>query len=132
MRHSDYRGLEKNAQVLDEEYEGLSARSVDDHYNIPFSPNSSSDFMNDSNNRQEHSLFSFVAPKKSKAKKKNNKDNVNKVVEEDSSTLEDKPQPARGRLVSREYNDFLFDMEAEDDFSESKNKGKSYLSFLSE
>jgi hypothetical protein len=76
MRHSDYRGLEKDAQALNEEYQGALARSVDDHYNYPFSPNSSSEFLTDSANRQEHSLFSFVAPKSKKSKTKKNKNST--------------------------------------------------------
>ena len=123
MRHSDYRGLEKNAQTWDEEYQGLQARSVDDHYNYPFSPNSSGEFLNDGTSRQEHSLVSFVAPKKSKSKKKNNKDSatINKVVEEEPPTLEEKLPQTRGRLVSREYNDIQFDMEPEDDHRGPRN-----------
>ncbi|CAF5047866.1 unnamed protein product [Rotaria sp. Silwood1] len=66
MRHSDFRGLEKNAQTLDEEYDGVLARSVDDHYNYPVSPISHGEFMGDGSTRNEHSLFAFVAPKQKK------------------------------------------------------------------
>ena len=126
MRHSDYRGLEKNAQAFDEEYEGVSARSVDDHYNYPFSPNSSNELMNDSaTGRQEHSLFSFVAPKKPKSKKKN-KDTaaVNKVLEEEPSSLfEFSTQSPRGRLPSRDFDDTQFVMESDDDLRKPMNEG---------
>jgi hypothetical protein len=123
MRHSDYRGLEKNAHTLDEEYQGLSARSVDDHYNYPFSPNSSGEFMPDTSNRQEHSLVSF-AVSKPKKKKKTNKDtfNVNKVVEEEPIIFEEKTKQIRGRLPSRD--DTQFDMEPEDDLGSSTTQGK--------
>ena len=128
MRHSDYRGLEKNAQAYDEEYEGVSARSVDDHYNYPFSPNSSNELMNDSaTGRQEHSLFSFVATKKPKPKKKN-KDTaaaaVNKVLEEEPSPLfEFQTQSPRGRLPSRDFDDTQFVMESDDDLRRPMNEG---------
>jgi hypothetical protein len=127
MRHSDFRGLEKNAQAYDEEYEGLSARSVDDHYNMPFSPNSSSEFMADSSSRQEqHTLFSFVAPTKQKKKKKP-KDSVatSKLEEEDDlSTIEEKPPQTRAPARSREYSDIQFEMEPEDYSGRSGNEGK--------
>jgi hypothetical protein len=115
MRHSDIRGLEKNAQVLDDEYEGLFARSIDDHYHVPFSPNSSNEYMNDRSTQQEHSLFTFVAEKAKKSKKKNSSstNTTNNLVEEESSVIDDKPTKIRGRLVSREYTDIQFDMEPE-------------------
>ncbi|UJR31540.1 hypothetical protein I4U23_019028 [Adineta vaga] len=123
MRHSDYRGLEKNAQAFDDEYEGFSARSVDDHYNYPFSPNSSGEFMTESTERQQHSLLTFVQPKSKNKKDKKNKDTstVNKLVEEPSNIQEKTPQN-RGRLTSREYSDIQFDMEPEDDLRIPSNK----------
>jgi elongation factor 1 alpha-like protein len=118
MRHADYRNLEKNAKVYDDEYEGLSARSVDDHYNMPLSPNSSNEFMAPSSRGQgqQHSLFTFVAPTKQKKKKKP-KDSVGASKldeEEDLSTIEEKPPQIRGRFGSREYSDIQFEMEPED------------------
>jgi hypothetical protein len=126
MRHSDFRGLEKNAQTFDEEFEGLSARSVDDHYNYPFSPNSSSEFLTDGSSRQQqHSLFSFVAPKQKKKKKNKDSAAANKLEEEaELPIVEEKPPQTRGRLQSREYSDIQFDMEPEDDKGKSKNEGK--------
>lgn len=132
MRHSDFRGLEKNAQAFDDEYEGLSARSVDDHYNYPFSPNSSSEFLTDSSSRQEHSLVSFVAPKQKK-KKKNKDTNISqRLDEEDLSTVEETPKQNRGRLTSREYSDIQFDMEPEDDIRKPITESKlKYILFSS-
>jgi hypothetical protein len=129
MRHSDYRGLEKDAHVIDEEYDGMAARSVDDHYNYPVSPNSSGEFMTHGSNRQEHSLFTFVAPKikKPKTKKNKNSTTVNKVDEEEPTTFEEKPKPNRGRLASRESSDIQFDMEPEDYITGSRNEGKLYF-----
>ena len=126
MRHSDYRGLEKNAQTYDDEYEGYSARSVDDHYNYPFSPNSSGEFMTDSSERQQqHSLSAFVQPKPKNKKDKKSKDTstVNKLVEEPSNIKEKTPQN-RGRLTSRDYYDTQFDMEPEDDLKKASNASK--------
>lgn len=125
MRHSDFRGLEKDAHTLDEEYQGLSARSVDDHYNYPFSPNSSGEFIADTSTRQEHSLVSF-AVSKPKQKKKTNKETptANKLVEEESSSpVQDKTQRNRGRLASREFSDIQFDMEPEDNIRQRTNEG---------
>ena len=124
MRHSDYRGMEKKAQTLDEEYQGSTARSVDDHYSYPFSPNSSGEYMTDSSNRQEHSLFAFVASKPKKSKKKNTKNTTmdNKLDEEED--FEEKPKQTRGRLVSRGSSDIQFDMEPDDDLTGSKNESK--------
>jgi len=132
MRHSDFRGLEKNAQTFDEEFEGLSARSVDDHYNYPFSPNSSSEFLTDGSSRQQqHPLFSFVAPKQKKKKKNKDSAAANKLDEEELPIVEEKPIPQiRGRLQSREYSDIQFDMEPEDDRGKSKNEGKLDFSSL--
>lgn len=126
MRHSDFRGLEKNAQTFDEEYEGLSARSVDDHYNYPFSPNSSSEFLTDSSSRQqEHALGAFVATKQNKKKKKRGDTSAaNKLDEEELPTVEEIPKQTRGRLASREYSDIQFDMEPEDDLIKSTTEGK--------
>lgn len=127
MRHSDYRGMEKNAQAFDDEYEGFSARSVDDHYNYPFSPNSSGEFMTESTERQQHSLSSFVATKPKNKKDKKNKDTstVSKVIEEPAEFNERTPQPQlRGRLASREYSDTQFDMEPDDNASRFPNQGE--------
>jgi hypothetical protein len=132
MRHSDFRGLEKNAQTFDEEYEGLSGRSVDDHYNCPFSPNSSSEFLTDGSSRQQqHSLFAFVAPKPKKNKKNKNVTVATKLDEEELPTVEEKPRQSRGRLTSREYSDIQFDMEPEDEIRKSTNEGKIRFFFLS-
>lgn len=128
MRHSDYRGLEKNAQAFHEEYDGHTARSVDEHYNIPFSPNSSSEFLTDSSSRQQqqHSLFSFVAPKQKKKKKPKDSAVADKLDEEDDlGPIEEKPpKQTRGRLPSREYSDIQFEMEPEEDAASSVDQGK--------
>ncbi|CAF0952948.1 unnamed protein product [Adineta steineri] len=123
MRHSDYRGLEKNAHAFDEEYEGLSARSVDEHnYSYPFSPNSSGEFMTDTSNKQEHSLLAFVAPKSKNKKKNKDTSTVNKVVEEPSN-FDDKIPQTRGRGdAARPYSDFQFEMEPEDDLRKPPNQ----------
>jgi hypothetical protein len=127
MRHSDFRGLEKNAQEFDEEYEGLSARSVDDHYD-PLSPNTSSEFLTDTSSRkQQHSIFSFVATKQNKKKKNKDVAAANKFDEDELPTVEENPPQTRGRLISREYSDIQFDMEPEDDMRRSTNQGKLYL-----
>lgn len=118
MRHAEVRGLAKDRQELDDDYAGVYGRSVDDSYNAPYSPNSSSEYMNESARSQQHSLFSFVAPKKTQGKKNKNKDNNNqttKVVEEESIVYEEKLVPQRGRISSREYSDIQFDMETDDD-----------------
>ncbi|CAF4991604.1 unnamed protein product [Rotaria sp. Silwood1] len=127
MRHSDFRGLEKNAQTLDEEYDGVLARSVDDHYNYPVSPISHGEFMADGSTRNEHSLFAFVAPKQKKDRKsKKNKGTsiVNKVVEEETTIIQEDLQPTRGRITTREDFDIQFDMEPEDDIRKSKKEAK--------
>ncbi|CAF1299055.1 unnamed protein product [Rotaria sordida] len=125
MRHSDFRGMEKNAQTLDEEYDGLSARSVDDHYNYPLSPSVHGEFMADGTNRKEHSLHAFVAPKQNKNRKnKKNKGTsiVNKVVEEELPVVQEDPQRTRGRKILRDDFDTQFDMEPDDDIERSKNE----------
>ena len=128
MRHSDCRGLEKDAKLYDDEYSGLTARSVDDHYNSPLSPISSSEFFTDSSNRQEHSLMHFIAPKKTKSKKKNTRESstVSKVEEEESTQAEVRPTAqTRGRLPSREFSDTQFDMEPDDEIGRPLNQGES-------
>lgn len=125
MRHSDFRGMEKNAQAYDEEYEGSIARSVDDHYNGPFSPNSSSEFLTDGTERQQqHSLFSFVSTKPKQKKKTKGSSTTQKSVQEDLATIEEKPHvQTRGRLPSREFADTQFDMEPDDDNEKPFNAG---------
>ncbi|CAF1576324.1 unnamed protein product [Rotaria magnacalcarata] len=122
MRHSAFHGIEKTAQTIDEEYEGLQARSVDDHYNYPFSPNTSDEFLTDASNRKEHSLFTFVSSKtkQDKNKKRKDKTSANKVVEEAPAICEDVLPPTRGRLTSRDELDTQFDMDTEDDKARSK------------
>ena len=135
MRHSDCRGLEKSAQVFNDEYDGLSARSIDDPYHSPLSPISSSEFFPDTSNRQEHSLLHYIAPKKVKSKKKNAREstNVNKVVEEEASQLEERAAvQTRGRLTSREFADIQFEMEPEDEIERPLNEGESSLTRLRE
>lgn len=132
MRHSDYRGLEKSVREIDEDFEGSTARSVDDHYGVPFSPNSSNEFLTDNANRSQTSLLSFVSTKSSQKDKKKKKNNNNKnsfastkVDEEDPSFVEEEP-PAqiRGRLPSRDYGDTQFDMEPDDDLKLPPNQCK--------
>jgi hypothetical protein len=127
MRHSDFRGMEKNAQAYDEEYEGSTARSVDEHYNVPFSPNSSSEFLTDGPSRQQHSLFSFVAKKEPKKKNKKPKGSATTTTlteQEDLATIEERPQmQTRGRLPSREYADTQFEMEPDEDSHRFNNAG---------
>lgn len=126
MRHSDFRGMEKNAQAYDEEFEGSAARSVDDHYNVPFSPNSSSEFLTDGSSRQQHSLFSFVATKQPKKKNKKPKGSATTttLAEADLATIEEKPQiQTRGRLPSRDYADIQFEMEPDEDADRLNNAG---------
>ena len=128
MRHSEVRSLAKARQELDEDYDGILARSVDDSYNTPYSPNSSSEYMNESTASREHSLVAFFAPKKTQGKKNKNKDTnnqVTKVVEEDFSINEEKHVQQRGRFPSRDYADTVFDMEPEDDTQRTTiNDGK--------
>ena len=131
MRHSDCRGLEKDAKLYDDEFSGLTARSVDDHYNSPLSPISSSEFFKDSSNsnNQEHSLMHFIAPKKTKSKKKNARESsaVTKVEEEESTQVEERPTvQKRGRLPSREFSDTQFDMEPDDEIGRPLNQGESF------
>lgn len=128
MRHADVRGLTKARHELDDDYDGFAARSVDDSYHTPYSPNSSSEYMDASGTgRQEHSLFTFVQPKKTQSKKNKNKNNPNqvtKVVEEEAMFYEESPSQTRGRLPSREYGDFQFEMEPEENIrSTSLNEG---------
>ena len=127
MRHSDFRGMEKNAQAYDEEFEGSAARSVDEHYNVPFSPNSSSEFLTDGPSRQQHSLFTFVANKQPKKKKKpKGSATTTKLTEqEDLATIEERPQiQTRGRLPSRDYADIQFEMEPDEEIERSNNAGR--------
>lgn len=130
MRHSDFRGMEKNAQAYDEEFEGSAARSVDEHYNVPFSPNSSSEFLTEGPSRQQHSLFSFVANKKPKNKKKQKGSATTTKLagDEDLETIEEKPQiQTRGRLPSRDNVDIQFEMEPDEDIDRSNNAGRFSL-----
>lgn len=118
MRHAEVRGLAKDRPELEDDYDGVYARSVDDPYNGPYSPNSSTEYMNETAASRQHSLVAFVAPKKTQGKKNKNKDNnnqVTKVVEEESIVYEENPVQQRGRFPSREYSDFQFDMENDDD-----------------
>lgn len=125
MRHSDFRGMEKNAQAYDEEFEGSMARSVDEHTNVPFSPNSSSEFITDGSERQQqHSLFAFVSNKPKQKKKTKGSSTMPKSVQEDLATIEEKPHiQTRGRLPSREYADIQFDMDPDDDMERLSNAG---------
>ena len=82
--------------------------------------------MNDSaTGRQEHSLFSFVATKKPKSKKKN-KDTaaMSKLLEEKPAPLyEFQTQSPRGRLPSRDFDDTQFAMESDDDLRKPMSEG---------
>ena len=131
MRHADYRGLEKNARTIDDEYQGLSARSIDDPSYYPLSPSTSDHFMIDGSGRREHSLSSFVAIRP-KRKGKNNKSTAttNKSVEGELVAFEEneKDQRTRGRLTSRESLDTQFDMEPDGDTRNSKIEGKAIFS----
>ena len=128
MRHAEVRGLAKDRQKIVEDYTGVYGRSVEDSCNVPYSPNSSSEYMNETAATRQHSLSLFVAPKKTKGKKNKNKDNNNQVtnvVEEESMVYEEKPVQQRGRIPSREYSDFQFEMETDDDVQRvSVNEGE--------
>lgn len=137
MRHSEVRGMEKKVQTLNEDYQGALASSVDDHYNYPYSPNTSDEFMFDRNRQQEHSLISFVAaPKSGQKKKKKDKNtaNTSSVVEEESANVEEDSRQNRGRLSSREFFDTQFDMEPDNQgkllFLSNKNPSQNIIGII--
>lgn len=121
MRHTDFHGLEKSAKILDDDYTGVSGRSVDDHYNYPYSPNTSDEFIVDGSNRTQHSLFTFIAPKpkakQEKTKKKNKAKNTIQNVEEEDL-------PPNKHVVSSEFFDTQFDMDTDDSRIKPTTEGK--------
>lgn len=123
MRHTVVRGLEKNARIIDDEYEGAFARSVDDNSGSIYSPNSSGEFFPETRGRQqEHTLASFISMKTSeKSKKKSNKGTKEEKSSQQQMSAASNQlyhQP-RGRLPSREMMDTQFEIDDDDDFQQT-------------